>query len=105
MTRVLSYNILYGGTRRVNELAKMIGSAHADVVGLVEATNPQVVEELGQRLGMQHRINARGKHQRDYQVAVLSRLPIVRTEVYIRPHILTKPLLEVCVEEASGEQL
>ncbi len=105
MTRILSYNILYGGTGRVNELAKMIGSTRADVVGLVEATDPEVVEELGRRLGMQPCITARGGHARDYQVAVLSRLPIVRTEVYVRPGILTKPLLEVCVEEAGGEQL
>jgi endonuclease/exonuclease/phosphatase family metal-dependent hydrolase len=105
MTRILSYNILFGGKSRVNELAKMISSAQPDVVGLVEATNPQVVEELGQRLGMEHRMSGRGKHAKHYQVAVLSRLPIIRTEVYVRPGILTKPLLEVCVEEANGEQL
>jgi endonuclease/exonuclease/phosphatase family metal-dependent hydrolase len=105
MTRILSYNILFGGKGRVNELAKMIASAQPDVVGLIEATNPQVVEELGQRLGMEYRMSGRGKHAKHYQVAVLSRLPIVGMEAYIRPSKLAKPLLEVCVEEASGEQL
>ena len=38
MTRILSYNILYGGTSRVSELTKMIGSVQPDVVGLVEAS-------------------------------------------------------------------
>ncbi|HET8853196.1 MAG TPA: endonuclease/exonuclease/phosphatase family protein, partial [Ktedonobacteraceae bacterium] len=95
MTRILTYNILYGGTGRVNELTKMIGSARPDVVGLVEATDPQVVEELAQRLSMQHYMSAPGKHKRDQQLAVLSRLPVIRVEAHVRPGILTKPLLEV----------
>ena len=105
MIRILSYNILYGGTGRVNELAKMITSVQPDVVGLVEATDSQVVEELAQRLGMQHHMTAHGRHYRDWQAAVLSRLPIVRAEAHVRRGILTKPLLEVCVEEPSGGQL
>jgi endonuclease/exonuclease/phosphatase family metal-dependent hydrolase len=105
MTRILSYNILFGGKGRVNELAKMISSVQPDVVGLIEATNVQVVEELGQRLGMDYRMSGRGKHAKHYQVAVLSRLPIVGMEAYIRRGKLTKPLLEVSVEEANGEQL
>jgi len=105
MTRILSYNILYGGTGRVNELTKMMGSTRPDIVGLVEATDPQVVEELARRLGMQYHMTARGKHKRDRQLAVLSRLPMVWTETHARPGILTKPLLEVCVEEPGGEQL
>ncbi len=111
MTRILTYNILYGGTGRVNELTKMIGSARPDVVGLVEASDPQVVEELAHSLdksgsyGMQHYMTAPGKHKRDQQLAVLSRLPVIRVEAHVRPGILTRPLLEVCVEEAGGEQL
>ena len=38
MTRVLSYNILLGGTPRIDALDKMIRSSQPDVVGLVEAT-------------------------------------------------------------------
>src|SRR6266700_1087560 len=53
MTRILSYNILVGATRRVDPLTRMIQAAQPDVVGLVEATNPRVIEELARRLDMQ----------------------------------------------------
>ena len=62
MTRILSYNILVGATRRVNQLTDMITAANPDVVGLVEAINPHVVEELAQRLGMQHVMNVNPQH-------------------------------------------
>ncbi|HLH61276.1 MAG TPA: endonuclease/exonuclease/phosphatase family protein [Ktedonobacteraceae bacterium] len=105
MTRVLSYNILVGGRPRIDQITAMIQSADPDVVGLVEATNPRVVETLAKRLGMEYRMSASGRHSTDWQVAVLSRLPIVRMQVHIRPALLTKPLLEVCVEETDGNQL
>ena len=54
LTRILSYNILVGATRRIDPLTGMIKAARPDIVGLVEATNPQVVEELARRLDMQH---------------------------------------------------
>ena len=105
MTRILSYNILVGGTRRVDQITRIIESAHPDIVGLVEATNPRVVEELAERLGMQQRMSAIPEHTRDWQIALLSQLPIVQAHSYIRPGILTKPLLEVCIEEEDGREL
>ena len=105
MTRVLSYNILVGGQPRINQITAMIQAANPDIAGLVEATNPRVVETLAKRLGMQYRISAPGQNSTDWQVAVLSRLPIIHTEVHVRPGVLTKPLLEVCIEEADGSQL
>lgn len=105
MTTILTYNILVGGTRRVEQLFKIISSVNPDIVGLVEATNPYVVEELAQRLGMEYRMTSYPKHTQDWQLALLSRLPIVRTHTHVRPGILSKPLLEVCVEEADGWEL
>jgi endonuclease/exonuclease/phosphatase family metal-dependent hydrolase len=105
MTRILSYNILVGGQPRINQITSMIQSVDPDVVGLVEATNPRVVEKMAKQLGMQYRMSGLGQHSTDWQAAVLSRLPIVRTRVHVRPDILTKPLLEVCVEEPDGNQL
>ncbi len=32
MTRILSYNILVGGKRRVDQLTKIMSSAHPDIV-------------------------------------------------------------------------
>ena len=104
MTRILSYNILVGATRRVNQLADMITAANPDVVGLVEATNPHVVEELARRLGMQHVISAYPKHLQDWQVALLSRLPIISSRTHLNPQVMNKPVLEVCLEEPDGTQ-
>jgi endonuclease/exonuclease/phosphatase family metal-dependent hydrolase len=105
MTRILSYNILAGGRRRVDQLTKIISSTHPDIVGLVEANNLQVVEELADRLGMQYRMNANPTQEKDWQTALLSRLPIVETHSHIHADILTKPVLEACVEEADGHKL
>ena len=66
MTRILSYNILVGGTRRVEQLTTVIRAADPDVVGLAEATDPKVVEELASRLGMQFRLSGYGKGARDW---------------------------------------
>ena len=105
MTRIVSYNILVGATRRVNQLTKIIRPVHPDIVGLVEATNPQVVEELAKRLEMQYVMSGHAQHTRDWQVAVLSSLPIVETQIHISSGVLMKPVLQVCVEEADGQQL
>src|SRR5450631_2439134 len=118
MTRIISYNILAGGyslrengARRVNQLVKMIGSADADVVGVVEATNPmlthepRVVEEIAEQLGMQLIIGGEAANSNDYQLALLTRLPVIYTQIYPRPGLLNKPLLEVCVQEKDGEKL
>ncbi len=105
MTRVLSYNILIGGTRRIDQIAQMIRSARPDVVGLVEATDPRVVKELAERLGMDYRLSGHGKHTSDWQVALLSRLPITHAQVHHRPGLLSKLLLEVGVQEEDGRTL
>lgn len=105
MTRVLTYNILVGGKGRVDQLAKMISFSQADVVGMVEATDPHVIEALAQRLDMQYRMTGRGTYQRDWQTAVLSRLPIVDTQLHTRPDIFyRKHLLEVVLQEPAGTQ-
>jgi endonuclease/exonuclease/phosphatase family metal-dependent hydrolase len=105
MTRILSYNILVGGTRRVDQLSTVIRSIQPDVVGLAEATDPKVVEELAARLDMQFRLSGRGKGARDWQLAVLSRLPILSTTIHTRTTFTRKHLLEVCVEEPGGSPL
>lgn len=105
MTRVLSYNILIGATRRIDRIENMLRTANADLVGLVEATDPEVVEELARRLGMYHAFSARGTHELDWQMALLSRFPIVFSHVHYRPDTSLKPVLEVCVEEPGGQQL
>ena len=105
MTRILSYNILAGGRRRVDQLTKIISSTRPDIVGLVEANNLQVIEELAEQLGMQYRMNTNPTQEKDWQTAILSRLPILETRSHFLSGILSKPLLEACVEEADGRKL
>ncbi|HEU0001577.1 MAG TPA: endonuclease/exonuclease/phosphatase family protein [Ktedonobacteraceae bacterium] len=105
MTRILTYNILVGGTRRVDQIARMIQAARPDVVGLVEATDPRVVQELAGRLGMNYSMSGQGSHSLDWQVALLSRLPITHMQVHTRPGLISKPLLEVGVQEEDGQEL
>src|SRR5436305_9794628 len=105
MTRILSYNILVGGKRRVDQLTNIISSAQPDIVGLVEAYNPRTVEEIAQRLGMQFRMSRSYTQAHDWQTALLSRLPIVETHSHNHSDILTKPILEACIEEEDGRKL
>ncbi len=105
MTRVLSYNILSGGKRRVDQLTKIISSAQPDIIGLVEASSLRAIEDLADRLGMQYRISGSLTQERDWQTALLSHLPIVESHTHFRPGILTRPVLEVCIEEEDGRKL
>ncbi len=105
MTRILSYNILFGGKRRIEQLTTVLRSVRPDVIGLAEATNPQVVEELAARLDMQFRLSDRAKDSRDWQLAVLSRLPILSTTVHTNAVFSRKHFLEVSVEEPGGNPL
>lgn len=118
MTRIVSYNILAGGyslrengARRTAQLTEMIRSVQPDVVGLVEATHPLlkekplVIEELAEALNMQLIMGGEARHDSDYQLALLTRLPIIYTKIHPRPGLLNKPLLEVCVQESNGQPL
>ncbi|MGH2509574.1 MAG: endonuclease/exonuclease/phosphatase family protein, partial [Ktedonobacteraceae bacterium] len=105
MTRILSYNILMGGTGRLEDIEGMIRLANPDVVGLVEAINPEVVETLAGRLGMDYRTNAHSDGMWNTSSALLSRLPIVCSKVHASPGVLSRPLLEVGLEEIHGEKL
>ncbi len=118
MTRIVSYNILAGGyairkteAHRSVPLVKMLRSVQPDVVGVVEAIHPwikqtpTILEELAGELEMQVVTGGDSKRCKGYQLALLTRLPIVTTKIHERPGVLARPLLEVCVEEEHGEHL
>jgi endonuclease/exonuclease/phosphatase family metal-dependent hydrolase len=105
MTRVLSYNILVGGTNRVEPLQKLLRSRTPDIIGLVEATNERVVAELAGHLGMEYRLSGRAKDREGMQGALLSRLPILWTKTHMTGVLTKQPLLEVCLEEPNGQPL
>lgn len=105
MTRILSYNILVGGTRRIDFIEQMVRTVDPDVVGLVEAVNPHVVKELARRLDMDYRTNAAPDGSWRTSIALLSRLPIVSSTVHRGGGAITRPLLEVSLLEEHGDPL
>ncbi len=105
MARVISYNILIGGRRRVERLAGMLSARRPDIVGLVEAIDEEVVKSLAERLGMDYRFSGRGQSRMRLQAAVLSRLPIRSAQAYMTEIIKRQPLFEVQIEEPDGSLL
>src|SRR5229473_286390 len=105
MTRILSYNILVGGTRRIDFIEQMIRMADPDVVGLVEAHDLHVVQELARRLGMDYRTNMSPDGSWRTSIALLSRLPIVSSAIHPAHGAISRPMLEVGLEDESGERM
>lgn len=99
--RILSYNILDGGAARLKLLGDVIESERPDVVGLVEADYPAVVEALAARLAMDF-IHAPGNKKAS---ALLSRYPIQYSIDHAPQHpTLTKSLLDAAVVDPQGAQ-
>jgi endonuclease/exonuclease/phosphatase family metal-dependent hydrolase len=99
--RVLSYNILDGGTGRADLLARVIRGQNPDLVALVEAEDQRLVEDLAGRLEMDF-IHAPGNKKAS---TLLSRFPIRETINHAPLHpSLTKSLLEAMVVDPSGTE-
>ena len=97
--RLVSYNILDGGVGRNAALLAVIEPQRPDVVALVEADEPAVVEDLAGRLEMDF-IHAPGNSKAS---ALLSRFPIRQTINYAPLHkVLSKSLLEATVIGPDG---
>ncbi|HTK07521.1 MAG TPA: endonuclease/exonuclease/phosphatase family protein [Ktedonobacteraceae bacterium] len=102
--QVLSYNILLGGTSRTEPLTSMIRGSQANVIGLVEANDASVVEELATRLNMHFFLTGHGQHRRDWNIAFLSHLPIISTQIHTNLAIFSRRhMLEVTLEEPDGQ--
>src|SRR5215208_7322197 len=97
--RVLSYNILDGGTGRADKLAGVIESQRPDVVCLVEAEDESVVADLAGRLRADF-IVAPGNSKAS---ALLTPWTIADSVNHapLRPD-LTKSLLEATVVDPCG---
>jgi endonuclease/exonuclease/phosphatase family metal-dependent hydrolase len=90
MLRILTYNLYFGGTDRLEAIQQVLAHARADVITLMEADDPEVVATLAERLELNH-IWAEGSGDR--HIATLSRLPILEWQVYNKPP-LTQAVLE-----------
>ena len=95
--RVLTWNIWNGGEGRVDAIERVLREQDADVVALQEASDREIVEALGSRLGMEV---VYGEANRAFAVAWLSRLPMTGTRNHRLP-VLEKTLLEVQVDGLS----
>src|SRR5437763_1219653 len=73
--RLISYNILEGGSRRADLLTEVLAAQKPDVVGLVEADDLSVVERIAGRMKMDF-IHAPGN---EHASALLSKYPIRQT--------------------------
>ncbi len=98
--RLITYNILNGGEGRADPLAEVILAQRPDVVALVEADVPAVVERIARRLDMDH-VVARGDLDAS---ALLSRWPIRRTvnHAALAP-AMTRSFLEAEVVSPTGQ--
>lgn len=93
--RLLSYNIRYGGTGRVDALAATIRAAAPDVVVFQEANRPEVVKSLAERTGMMSWGSTPG-----HSVGFMSRLE-ARHE-WRKPRGCSRALLELELPGTSG---
>jgi endonuclease/exonuclease/phosphatase family metal-dependent hydrolase len=99
--RLVSYNILDGGEGRADPLAEVIEAQRPDIVCLVEADDPVVVERIAKRLSMDF-IIAPGK---GHSSALLSRYPIQQTINHAAlDQRLTRSFLEATVLDPAGKE-
>jgi endonuclease/exonuclease/phosphatase family metal-dependent hydrolase len=99
--RLVSYNILDGGAGRADALASVIRSRDPDVVAVVEAEDPGVVDAIARSLGMTA-VQALGN---SHASALLTRWTIRHSinHALFRP-ALTKSLLEASVISPGGAE-
>jgi endonuclease/exonuclease/phosphatase family metal-dependent hydrolase len=98
--RIVSYNILTGGEGRADPLVEVLLAQRADVIGLVEAEDPAVLERIARRLEMDY-IQAVGNKGAS---ALLSRFAI-RDSINHAPLQpgLSKSLLQATVTDPAGK--
>ena len=94
--RVLSYNILHGGTGRAPRLAAVIRDAAPDLVLLQEATDPAVVATLARETGLET-----WGAQPGHSTAFLSRLP-VEGHAWHHPRGARHAFLELVLPNDAG---
>jgi len=96
----MSYNILDGGVGRLEQITAVIRGQRPDVVALVEADDPNIVEQLAVALEMDF-IHAPGNSKAS---ALLSRFAIAQTINHAPLHPeLSKSFLEATVLQGDGE--
>jgi endonuclease/exonuclease/phosphatase family metal-dependent hydrolase len=97
--RLVSYNILDGGEGRADPLAEVLEAQRPDIVALIEAEVPVVVERIARRLSMDVIVG----QGRNHSVALLSRWPIAQSINHAGVNAkLSRCFLEATVQDPSG---
>lgn len=96
--KVLAYNLEFGGRKQLEAIHEVLAYVNADVIGLTEADDQEVVKILAERLAMHH---AWGRGSGERHIALLSRFPIQEWDVYNRPP-LTQAALEAKLALPTG---
>ncbi len=99
--RLVTWNILNGGEGRADPLAEVLEAQRPDIVALVEADVPVVVERIARRLSMDFIIGQGAGHCS----ALLSRFPIQQTinHAALQPRF-SRSFLETIVQDPAGKQ-
>jgi endonuclease/exonuclease/phosphatase family metal-dependent hydrolase len=98
--RIACYNILTGGEGRADPLIEVLIAQRADVIGLVEAEDPTVLERMARRLKMDY-VQAMGNQSG--ASALLSRFPIRDSVNHAASEPeLSKSLLRASVVDPAG---
>jgi endonuclease/exonuclease/phosphatase family metal-dependent hydrolase len=99
--RIVSYNILDGGARRAEQLLQVLRAQRPDVIGLVEAGDPGVLEQLANALKMDY---VRVPGNESGASAILSRFAI-RDSINHAPFqpALSKSLLQASIVDPTGQ--
>ncbi len=96
--KVLTYNLEFGGRKQIESIHAVLARINADVVGLTEADDHEVVKILAERLAMHH---AWGHGSGERHIALLSRYPIKAWQIYNQPP-LTQAALEAKLDTPNG---
>ena len=97
-TKILTYNLEFGGRKQLEAIHQLLAHINADVIGLTEADDPKVVQILADRLGLYH-IWGEGNGER--HIALLSRFPITEWQIYNQPP-LTQAALRAVLQLPHG---
>lgn len=95
--RLVSYNIMRGGEGRADPIAEVLLGQGADIVGIHEAENSEVLQRLAKRLRMEFivAVTLSGR------IALFSRYPIIASMNVSLLHSSSMPVLDAVVRLAS----
>ena len=96
--KILTYNLEFGGRKQLEAIYEVLAHVNADVIGLTEADDQEVVKILAERLGLHH-VWGQGSGER--HIALLCRFPVLDWRVYNKPP-LTQAVLEARLQLPNG---